>query len=66
MSKQSEYYTKRATAERILSGLTTDPRATAIHLEMAKRYEALAFAYGEVRTQKPALRIVTREQQPKP
>ena len=57
MSTQSDYYTRRALAERILSGLTTDPKVAAIHLDLANRYDALSSSDGEAPTEKPAQRI---------
>jgi hypothetical protein len=57
MSTQSDYYTRRALAERILSGLTTDPKVAAIHLDMARRYDALSSSDGQAPTQKPTRRI---------
>ena len=37
-----EYFRKRATIERALANATSDPKAAAIHNELAERYEALA------------------------
>ena len=47
MSEQtkSEYYMARAAAERALSDLTHDPRAAAIHAELAARYEEMALEF---------------------
>lgn len=38
----SEYYAERALQERRMMDAATDPRAVAIHGELAARYEALA------------------------
>ena len=44
MSKptNAEYFAGRAVIERARSEAATDPRAAAIHAELAERYEALA------------------------
>ncbi len=44
MSKlaNSEYFAERALVERRMMEAATDPRAVAIHGELAARYEALA------------------------
>lgn len=48
----TEYFTHRATVERELSESAADPRAAAVHAEMAERFEELASA------ERPRLRIV--------
>jgi len=47
-----EYFAKRATDERARSESATDPRAAAVHAELAQRFEVLAT------NQKPRLRVV--------
>ena len=42
MSTQSEYYMRRAAAERRWGALTPDPKVASAHIEMAERYDALA------------------------
>jgi hypothetical protein len=50
-----EYFRKRVAVERALAIATREPRAAAVHHELAERYEAL------VREGKrPTLRIVTK------
>lgn len=66
MPTQSDYYSRRALAERVLSGLTTDPKVAAIHLDLAKRYDALSSSDGQAPTQKPARRISKTVRRPEP
>jgi len=47
-----EYFARRATVERELSESASDPRAAAVHAEMAQRFEELAS------DKRPRLRIV--------
>lgn len=47
-----EYFAQRAIVERELSEAASDPRAAAVHAEMAQRFEELASA------ERPRLRIV--------
>ena len=60
MSTQSDFYMRRAAAERRLGALTGDPNVAAVHLEMAERYETLA-SDARAPNEKPALRIVPTE-----
>jgi hypothetical protein len=41
----SEYFASRAVAERLMGDFATDPRAAAIHAELAARYEELALEF---------------------
>lgn len=45
-AKNAEYFASRAVAERALSEAATDPRAAAIHAELADRYEELALEFS--------------------
>lgn len=42
----SQYFAGRAAAERAMSAAATDPRAAAIHAELADRYEELAIEFS--------------------
>jgi hypothetical protein len=55
----SEYFRKRAAAERALAEAADQPRAAAIHAELAERYQAL-IEQGK----RPALRLAAHTPKP--
>jgi hypothetical protein len=42
----AHYFAAREIDERAMSERATDPRAAAVHVEMAEHYEALAMVFG--------------------
>ncbi|HEU4704889.1 MAG TPA: hypothetical protein VFS45_04190 [Sphingomicrobium sp.] len=42
----AEYFAGRAAAERAMSAAATDPRAAAIHADLAERYDELAIEFS--------------------
>lgn len=58
MSSKSEYYLTRAAAERLASRNATDPRAAAIHMEMAECYDGLSRLTAQAAEGTPVLQIV--------
>jgi len=56
MKHNNEYFAARAIAERRMSEAATDPRAAAVHDELAARYEALA---AEPSLELPSIRSAT-------
>lgn len=59
MSNDTEYYRERAAAERAMAKATQDPKAAAVHDDMADRYEALVMI---AEPRRPKLRIATTSQ----
>ena len=53
----SEYFSKRARTERLLSDTAPDPRIAALHADLAGRYEELA--RSQPKPERPTLHIVS-------
>ena len=53
------YYQARAARARELAAGAVDPKISAIHLEMADRYDLLASSKAEAPIEHPTLRVVT-------
>lgn len=56
MNYDNEYFAARAISERRMSEAAADPRAAAVHDELAARYEALA---SEPSLELPSIRSAT-------
>ena len=52
------YYEGRAAKARDLAAAAVDPKISAIHLEMAERYDSLASSEADVPAGRPTLRMV--------
>ena len=54
---ESEYFSKRARTERLLSDTAPDPQIAAIHADLAARYAEMA--EPDPKPKRPTLRIVS-------
>ncbi|MDP8995073.1 MAG: hypothetical protein M3N07_08870 [Pseudomonadota bacterium] len=43
-----DYFSERSRRERLAAAAASDPRAAAMHIELARRYEAVAEAFAAV------------------